>query len=321
MNDPAILSIGSVNVDFQVRTDRWPGPGETLLGREFLMIAGGKAANVAVLARRLHSAARLFARVGDDLLADHALRPLQEHGVDLREVRRVQGQATGVALIDVRPDGEKAIVLAANANEAWTPADEEHIATAIAGAPGQSVLAIDLEVPVSVVRRAVHAAHERGLLIVLDPSPAGRLDESLYRLADYLTPNTTEAERLTGVSVRSPADGFRAGERLLARGARAALVKLGAEGCALTTRSTQVQVRAAPRVAVDTTGAGDAFTGGLAVGLLERRSPVEAVRYAVAASALAVMRYGSQSSYPTRDEFERELARVTTTSMARATHH
>src|SRR5437763_1516636 len=120
MNRGVVLSLGSVNVDFQVRTDRWPGPGETLLGREFVMVGGGKAANVAVLARRLGWDARLIARVGDDLLADHALRPLQEGGVDLQAVQRVRGQATGVALIDVRPDGEKASVLAANANDAWT---------------------------------------------------------------------------------------------------------------------------------------------------------------------------------------------------------
>src|SRR5439155_5474476 len=106
MSDAAILSVGSVNVDFQVRTDRWPGPGETLLGREFLMIAGGKAANVAFLARRLHCQARLFARVGDDPLADHALQPLEQQGVDLREVRCLLGLATVVALIDVRSDGE-----------------------------------------------------------------------------------------------------------------------------------------------------------------------------------------------------------------------
>ena len=315
MSDAAILSVGSVNVDVQVRTERWPGPGETLIGREFLMIAGGKAANVAFLARRLHCHAQLFARVGDDLLADHALQPLEQQGVDLREVRRVHGKATGVALIDVRPDGEKAIVLAANANEAWTSADEEQVAMSIAAAPEGSVLAIDLEVPLTIVRAAIHAARKRDLLIVLDPSPADHLDVRLRGLADYLTPNTTEAERLTGVRVRSPADGFRAGERLLASGARAALVKLGAEGCAFTTAAAQVHVRAAPRPAVDTTGAGDAFTGGLAVGFIERQTPEEAVRYAVAASAFAVTRYGSQSSYPTREEFERELAGVTVTSM------
>lgn len=316
MNHAAILSVGSVNVDFQVRTDRWPGPGETetLLGREFLMIGGGKAANVAFLARRLGCEARLFARVGDDLLADHALRPLQESGVDLREVRRVRGQATGVALIDVRADGEKAIVLAANANEAWTAIDEEHIGTAIRAAPDGSVLAIDLEVPVNVVRRAIYAARTRGHTIVLDPSPASRLDDDLCRMADYVTPNTTEVELLTGVTVRSLADGIRAGEQLLARGARAALVKLGAQGCAFSRGDTRLHVHAARRDAVDTTGAGDAFTGGLAAGILEQRPVEEAVRYAVAASAFAVTRYGSQSSYPSRREFEHELSQVTTSS-------
>jgi ribokinase len=314
MPQPLILSMGSVNVDFQVRTERWPGPGETLLGRDFLMIAGGKAANVAYLARRLGCGARLLARVGDDLLADQALRPLEASGVDLQNVRRVPGHATGVALIDVRTDGEKAIVLAANANEAWNAEDEEQIDAAIRSAPHGSVLAIDLEIPVRVVWRAIEAARRCGHTIVLDPSPADRLDDSMCRTIDFVTPNTTETELLTGMPVRSLADGFRAGERLLARGVGAALVKLGAEGCAFVSGGARFHVRAEPRNVVDTTGAGDAFTGGLAVALLERRSTEDAVRFAVAASALAVLRYGSQSSYPCRDELERELPRIVTSS-------
>jgi sugar/nucleoside kinase (ribokinase family) len=168
--------------------------------------------------------------------------------------------------------------------------------------------------PVRVVWRAIQAAQRCGHTIVLDPSPADRLDDSMCRTIDFVTPNTTETELLTGMPVRSLADGFRAGERLLARGVGAALVKLGAEGCAFVSGGARFHVRAEPRNVVDTTGAGDAFTGGLAVALLERRSTEDAVRFAVAASALAVLRYGSQSSYPCRDELERELPRIVTRS-------
>ncbi len=313
MERPVVISLGSVNVDIQVRTDHWPGPSETLIARDFLMIGGGKAANVAYLARRLGVDARLLAHVGDDLLADRALEPLQRIGVDLRGVRRVSGQATAVALIDVRSDGDKAIILANNANDAWGSDDEKEIETAVAAAPSGSVLALDLEVPVGIARRAMSAAKNHGMVVVLDPSPAGRVEAGLYELADYMTPDNGEAERITGIRVQSVEDGFRAGEQLLQRGARAALVKLGSEGCAFsTTGGARLHVRPAPRKAVDTTGAGDAFTGALAVALLEQRKPEEAACFAVAAAAIAVTRYGSQPSYPDRPELEREVTQVTT---------
>jgi ribokinase len=307
---PIVLSAGSVNVDFQVRTDRWPGPGETLPAREFLMTGGGKAANVAYLVRRLGGDAHLLAHVGDDDLAPHALRSLEQAGVDVSGVRHVAGQTTGVALIDVGSDGDKAILMAGNANDSWTSADEESLAAAIDSAPRGSVLAVDLEMPERVVRRAMDAARRAGCTIVLDPSPADRLTDDLCGMADFLTPNAGEAWALTDVLVRSREDGFRAGERLLERGARTVLVKLGGGGCALVSRHKCLAMRPTPRAAVDTTGAGDAFTGALAVGLIEARPVESAVKMAVAASAFSVTRFGAQPSYPSRQDLDRELAEV-----------
>jgi ribokinase len=310
MKDPVVISLGSVNVDFQVRTDHWPKPGETVLGNDFLMISGGKAANIAYLARKLKVAAMLIARVGDDLLADRALEPLQRLGVDLAAVRRVADRATGVSLISVRSDGDKAIILAANANDSWNPDDERAVAEAISASPAGSVLAADLEVPVRIVRRALTEARAKGHVVVLDPSPANRMEPDLYGAADYLTPNNSEAEELTGISIRSVEDGFRAGEKLLMQGARTALVKLGAEGCVLSTSTKRLHIRPSPQRTVDATGAGDAFAGALAVALLERRPPEEAACCAVAAASIAVTRYGSQPSYPDRAEFERAVKAV-----------
>lgn len=307
MSQGQIISLGSVNVDFQVRAERWPEPGETLLGGEFLMIGGGKAANVAYLARRLGVAARLVARVGDDPLHEHALQALRTAGVDLSQTLTVGGCATGVALIVVRPDGEKAIVLAANANDGWTPADADAVAAAVAEAGPGSVLVADLEVPGFVVRRAVESARGTGYGVVLDPSPADRMPPDLYPFVDCITPNRTEAERLTGIAVRRTKDAYRAGEVLRDRGVRAACMKLGAEGCVVVSPDTQVHLPAFPVRTVDATGAGDAFAGALGVALLEGQPVREAARFAVAAAAAAVTRYGSQPSYPTRAEIQRLL--------------
>lgn len=313
MDAPVVISLGSVNVDFQVRTEHWPKPGETVLGTDFLMISGGKAANIAYLARKLGVGARLLARLGDDVLADHALEPLQKLQVDLAGVRRMKNCATGVSLIAVRKDGDKAIILAANANDTWSPEDEEAVAANVAGAPAGSVLALDLEIPVSIARRAIATARRHQHLVVLDPSPANRLEDDLYAQADYLTPNNSEAEELTGIAVRSVEDGFRAGEALLKHGARAALVKLRKEGCAFTSSGTRLHVRPEQHETVDATGAGDAFAGALTVALLERRTPEEAACFAAAAASVAVTRYGSQPAYPDRAELERAVKAVSVT--------
>lgn len=310
MSAPVVISLGSVNVDFQVRTEHWPKPGETVLATDFLMISGGKAANIAYLSRKLGVNALLLARLGDDQLADRALDPLQKLGVDLSGVRRVKGCATGASFITVRADGDKAIVLAGNANSRWNSEDEEAVEKSVADAPPGSVLAVDLEISVQIARTAILAARRRQHQIVLDPSPANRLENDLYGLADYLTPNNSEAEELTGIRVQSVEEGFRAGEALLKRGARAAMVKLGAEGCAFTAPGRRVHVRPAPHKTIDATGAGDAFAGALSVALLERHAPEDAARFAAAAASIAVTRYGSQPSYPDRAQLEEAVKAV-----------
>jgi ribokinase len=213
-----------------------------------------------------------------------------------------------VALIVVRADGEKSIVLAANANDVWRPDDADDAAGAVAAAPTGSVLVADLEVPQAVVGRTIDAARRRGLGVVLDPSPVERLSREWYPSLDYVTPNRTEASALTGIAVRSIEDAFRAGEILVERGVKTALVKLGAQGTVIVGAGIREQVPVAPVTVVDTTGAGDAFAGALAVALVEGRPRREAVRFAVAAAAFAVTRYGSQPSYPTRAEIERLFA-------------
>lgn len=314
MESPTILAVGSINVDVQVRTDRWPDPGETLLARDFLMTGGGKAANVAFLARRLDRPAQLFGHVGDDVLAGEALRSLERAGVDLTGVTRVGGAATALSMIVVRPDGEKTIILAPNANDAWDDTDAGDVAKAIGNAQEGSVLVVDLEVPEAVVRRSVRAARragrERGLRVVLDPSPADRMPDDLFVFVDAITPNPSEAQTLTGIEISSADDAERAGQELLRRGVGAACMKLPDGGCVVVADNVHERIDPVEMNVVDTTGAGDAFAGALGVALMDGLEIVRAARFAVATSHLAVTAYGSQESYPARDGVERMLDRL-----------
>lgn len=303
----SILSLGSANLDFQIRVERRPEISETLVGRDFLCAGGGKAANVAAFARKLGMGARLFAHVGDDVLAERALAPLRAAEVDLTGVVVVPGCSTGVAMITVPPDGQKGIVLSPNANDAWTEHTAATVAQVIEKSPSGSVLVVDCEVPVFVVERAVEAASRRGISIILDPSPADRVTDPLIASARVVVPNGAEAEMLTGIACGDVRSAAEAGRRLLDRGAEAACVKLGKGGCVLAAGDAATHIPGASVEVVDTTGAGDAFAGALAVACAEGRPLPEAARFAAAAAHRTVTGYGSQAALPTRDQIEEML--------------
>ena len=293
------------NLDLQLRVTRTPGPGETIFGEDILIAGGGKAANVAYLAARLGAPARLLGHVGEDEFAQRSLAALRETDIDLRAVRSVRGALTGIAMIAVEPDGEKTIIAAPNANDLWTDDDHRMAEEAISTAADGSVLVLNLEIAPSAVTRALEMARARGHRIVFDPSPTGRFDPEFYRFGAYLTPNPGEAERLCGFAIRDAHDAIRAGRLLVDRGAKAGLVKLGEGGCAIVTAAATEQVPSRAVTPVDKTGAGDAFAGAVAVGLLEQRPLTDCVRLGVAAAAICVTRYGAQASYPTRANWTR----------------
>ncbi|MBS7456825.1 PfkB family carbohydrate kinase [Coralloluteibacterium stylophorae] len=310
MDEPLILSLGSINADFQVRVEAALEPGQTLLASDFLRLSGGKAANRAFIARRLGVAAQLVGRVGDDDLAAQALDPLRTAGVDVDGVSVAVGSATAVSMIAVPPDGEKNIVLALNANDRWDDAAVRDLLDRIARAPRGSVLALDCEIPQEVVAQALDAAHEAGLRVVLDPSSATRVDTALLDRVYAITANPGEAGVVTGIAVESDADAVRAARTLADAGVRLACVKRTDGGCVFVCGG-RVHAVGSPGVeTVDSTGAGDAFAGALAVALLEGREDAEAVVFAVAAAALAATAYGSQPSYPDRDRIGALLPRL-----------
>jgi ribokinase len=305
-----VFSLGSINADFQVRVPRQPTVSETLLAHEFARFAGGKAANVAVLVHQLGTPVRLFGHIGDDDLAAQATQPLRNIGLDLSGIKKIVGAQTGMAMITVPPNGAKGIIYAPNANEIWTDDEAREIASAVADAPENSVLVIDCEIPGFVLELAAQSARQRGFPVLLDPSPADRVTDRLLQLSDIVLPNAGEAKQLSGVDCRDAQTARNAGERLMERGAAAVCIKLSDGACVLVDKEQTICVAAMPVTVIDTTGAGDAFAGAMAVAMLERRSRVESVRFAAAASHIAVTRYGAQPSYPTRKELESLLHRL-----------
>jgi len=309
MSRPVILSLGSVNADFQIRI-KVPLTGkETLMGHDFCRFSGGKAANVAYLARKLSLDAALIGCVGHDDLAEQALEPLRKVGVDLQYVTR-QPVSTGMSMIVVPPDGKKSIVLAGNANDHWDDVSINAMRQAVAQACEQSILVLDYEIDAQVATQAVRLASARRMRVVLDPSPADRIDRKVLSHVYAVTPNVSEAQQLTGTEILDLASAMSAAQRILTWGVTIVCIKLGDGGCVAAGKDWGISVPSPNTRAVDTTGAGDAFTGAFAASLLQGDDAVEAACWGVAASNYAVGHYGSQPAYPSRAEIERQLPRL-----------
>jgi ribokinase len=300
-----IVIVGSLNADLCVQVPRFPARGETITGGGFTILPGGKGANQACAAGRLGGHAAMVGQVGPDAQAEMLLASLRYAGVDVSLVATDDSAATGVALITVDHAGENQIVLAPGANGTFTP---DRLAPAEPAIRAARVVLLQLEVPMGTVARAAAIARAAGVTVILDPAPAVPLPDDLLALADYLTPNEGELALLADGAITAGEAGSavidaQAG-RLRARGCRSVLVKLGARGARLVTADGAVEWPAVPVRAVDTTAAGDAFNGALAVALAEGHPIGEAVRFATVAAAISVTRPGAQPSMPTRDEVE-----------------
>jgi len=282
--------VGSVNADLVVRLPRLPSPGETVLDGTFHRGGGGKGANQASAAARLGARAVLVGRVGDDPLGREARGDLEAAGVDVSFVAE-GSEPTGVALILVDASGENLIGVASGANMEVTAAQ---VGEAVGSVPaGRAVVLAGLEVPDEAVFAAAKTARRRGFLFVLNPAPAKPVPPELIALCDVMTPNRTEVGGL----------GFASPEDLLAAGAGAVVVTLGGEGVEVhRPGSPAVPVPAFPVEVVDTTGAGDAFSGALAWALASGEPLDSAIELACAAAALSTRALGARSAQPTADE-------------------
>jgi len=296
MSGDGIAILGVFVADAAFRTPRRPRLGETVLGESFALGPGGKGSNQAVAAGRLGARVRFVTRLGDDAFAELAERTWREAGVE-PVVTRDPASYTGAACIVVdATSGDNAIIICPGAGGELTPADVDAAEDAIAGA---AVFMTQLEQPVAAAARGLAIARAAGARTILDPAPAVQLDDAVLALADILTPNESEATALTGVDVAGPDDARRAAELLLARGAGQVVLTLGAEGALVHDGVAAVHVPAAPAAAVvDTTGAGDAFNGGLAVALARGEELLAAARFATRVAALAVARHGTAAAMP-----------------------
>lgn len=296
-----VIIVGSITADVTTFSQRLPKRGETILGEEFTLLLGGKGANQAVASGLAGAPSFMVGCVGNDIFRPLVTGGLQEHGVDTSELRVVEAP-TGIAHIRVDDSGENDIVMVPLANDHL---GAEQISAAITRlAPRASVLLTQLEIPREAAAHAVRAARAAGLTVILDPAPAAALDRETWASVDYVTPNETEASLITGIPVTDHASAIRAGEWFLAQGTGAAIITLASAGAVLVTADRQAVFESFPVTAVDTTAAGDAFSGYLGASLAAGLSIDDAIRRAMAAGALAVTKKGASPSLPCAADVE-----------------
>jgi ribokinase len=300
-----LVVLGSINADHILNLESFPTPGETVTGNHYQMAFGGKGANQAVAAGRSGADIAFIACTGDDDTGVRVRKQLASDNIDVAPVSVVAGESTGVALIFVNGEGENVIGIHAGANAALSTERVAEQQTLIANA---SALLMQLESPVESVLAAARIAQQNQTTVALNPAPARQLSDELLALVDIITPNETEAEKLTGIAVSSDEDAARAARALHDKGIRTVIITLGSRGVWASVNGEGKRVPGFKVKAIDTIAAGDTFNGALMTALLEDKPLDEAIRFAHAAAAIAVTRKGAQPSVPWRNEIDDFLA-------------
>ena len=307
MKKANVVVVGSSNTDMIIQMKSIPRPGETLLGGKFSIAPGGKGANQAVAAARSAGPGgkvTFVAKVGQDLFGDQTIAGLKKDKINTDYVFRDKKNASGVALIYVAEDGENSIGVASGANGALSPADVKKASKVISEA---DILVMQLETPLPTVLEAARIADKAGVPVILNPAPTQPLPEELLRRVTILTPNETEAESLTGITVTNQKSAQAAADILHQKGVAVVIITLGAKGVYLSAPECKKMIKSFKVKAVDSTAAGDVFNGALASALSQELGLLEAIRFAIAAAAISVTRLGAQPSVPTRKEIEKML--------------
>jgi ribokinase len=309
-----IAVFGSLNMDLVTRVSRLPLPGETLMGNEFFTTAGGKGANQAVAAAKLGVSTTLIGRVGNDDWGRSLLLGLQTYGVETSGIQVDSTLHSGVAIITVAETGENQIIGVYGANECLDQSDVDRLIPVL---NDSKVLLLQLEVPIDTVKLAAQSAQDAGVMVILDPAPVPRTSIiHLYPYIDLLIPNETEASQLVGFEVNSVETATQAAFVLHNQGAKAVIIKLGAQGAFYSQElyseenGSEIMTSFVPAFevdAIDTVAAGDAFAGGLAVAIVEGFPMIEAVRRGCAAGALATLTIGAQVAMGDRTGFDQFL--------------
>ncbi|EKO3659278.1 ribokinase [Vibrio metschnikovii] len=300
-----LVVLGSVNADHVLQVPTFPRPGETLHGRNYQVIPGGKGANQAVAAARLKADIGFIACVGDDAFGIESCERFKRDGMDIRGVKVQADCPTGIAMIQVSDRGENSICLSAEANDRLTAEAIEDDLPSIRAA---SYLLMQLETPIDGIIKAAQVAKQAKTKVVLNPAPARELPSSLLSCVDVITPNETEAQVLTGITVTDDATAQQAATVLHQQGIEIIIITLGAKGVWLSENGRGQLIPGFRVSATDTTAAGDTFNGAFVTGLLENMSLESAIKFAHAAAAISVTRFGAQTSIPTRQEVDEFLA-------------
>ena len=298
-----IAVVGSCNVDLTTFNDVFPRPGETIFGKKFDLGFGGKGANQAVAAKLCGASVAMVAKVGSDLFGPATIKNFESLGIDASHVRIEQGVSSGVAPIFVEPGGQNRIIVVKGANDALSPADVDAAAPLLKKA---DTIVLQFEIPLATVYHTVRFAASAGKSCIVNPAPAQPVDFDQLRGAAYFIPNETEAELITGIPVHSVEEAKKCATFLLNKGLKRVVLTLGERGCLLAGSEGAQLIPPFKVNALDTTGAGDAFIGSFAVFLGEGLSEQEALTRANLYAALSTTKVGTQKSFITRAEFDRE---------------
>lgn len=296
MKKMRICVAGSSNMDLVTGVERMPIPGETILGKSFKTVFGGKGANQAVIAAKLGADVSMIAKVGRDAFGEEYLKNYRSVGIRADYIGVSETLPTGIAAITVDDESRNSIIVVAGANAEVGVAAIEAARPAIESA---DVALSQLEIPFPSVKRFFEIARAADVTTILNPAPAAELEAELYRLCDFFCPNEIEAAMMSGVTVRDAEDAAHAARVFLARGAKSVLMTLGSQGSFYTDGNEELFVPAKKVNAVDTTGAGDCFLGAFATFYGGGDSIRAAIEKATAAAAYSVARPGAQPSYPT----------------------
>jgi ribokinase len=303
---PRIAVIGSANTDLTTFTEVFPRPGETLFGRSFEMGFGGKGANQAVAARLCGADVIMVAKVGKDLFGQATIDNFKSFGIDTRHVKIIDDAPTGVAPIFVEPNGQNRIIVVKGANDRLLPADVDAAAAQLSDV---DAIILQFEIPLETVYHTIRFAQAHRIRCIVNPAPAAAADLSQLALADLFIPNETEAEQITGLPVHSDAEAIACASALLAKGFRRVVITLGARGSLLADPKGHERVAPFSVKSVDSSGAGDAFIGSLAVFLAEGIPEQQALARANLYAALSTTRVGTQKSFPRRADLDAEWER------------
>ncbi|MFI8496253.1 ribokinase [Peribacillus butanolivorans] len=291
-----ITVVGSINVDIVAFTNHYPNRGETIFGKKMVTLPGGKGANQAVASARLGKKVHMIGSIGTDLYGEIMIKSMKENGLNTTNVKRVQKNSTGCAIITIDHTAENTMLVVKGANDDLTVKD---IQDAFSKINHSKVLLVQMEIPEEAVIESMIQARNKGMFVVLDPAPADGITERALQYADLIVPNKQETKQLTGIDVSDLDSAQQAAEYFNRMGVENSIIKMGDKGSLVYENGKTEYIEAIQVTAVDTVGAGDSFAGALGSALADGADLVAAVRFANIVAALKVTKQGAQAGIPT----------------------